>query len=267
MIRLPKSVTGLLALLALTVLFALFPHEVFADYNSALSDYKSQYSNYRQAYSNFSVAKSTFLTYKTLTAQNAAIVAFRDVLNARNGLVSSYFDVMQEKLNSTPGVDPIDLQTFTGSRKSTKDWLSGNQAKIRAAGTLTDLNSASEEFSSRYPQMQQDMRKSIGRLLLAKGTNLDNALSAIFAETNQVSSFLKTQGEDTTGIDRGVIQAKIKRDLFAQKQQEERDFFFPKYDSNSNDLLQGQQLAIEANQYLKEATSYLVELFKPVFGN
>lgn len=239
---------------------------VRADYGQALDEYNSKYSNYRQAYSNFTVARSTYVTYKTFTAQSAAVVAFRDVLDARNKLINAYFDLLSEKLNITSGLDPVDLRTFTGTRKSTKEWLIKNQAKVSSAASIEDLNNASDEFTDRYEKINQDMKQTIGLILLAKGTNLDQNLSLAFVQTSQVSSLLKGFGEDTTAIDRGLIQAKVKRDLFAQKQQEEKDLFFPKYQGRDVDILRGQQLAIAANQYLREATSYLIELTRPYTG-
>jgi hypothetical protein len=240
-----------------------------ADFSQALSDYNFRYSSYRTAYSKFQVAKSTYQTYRTLTAQNAAVAAFRDVLTSRNTLVSSYFDLLQEKLNNTPAIDSVDLQTYTGIRKSTKDWLSANQIKTNGAATLGDLNTASKDFENRYPQMSTDMRQAIGHILIAKGTFLNNRLQIMFDQMETVSRLLSQGGENPSNVDRGLIQAKIKRDLFTDKQNALKTHFFSQdsyYSADRSQILPGQQLAVEANQYLKESVSYLLEIVKDLTG-
>jgi len=265
MFSLKKS---LLVLFFLLTSLSLTSVPVFADYNSVLTDYNFQYTNYRAAYSRFTVSRSTYLTYQTLTAQNAAIADFKTVLTSRNRLVSSYFDLLQEKMNITPNIDPPDLQAFTGKRQSTKEWLDDNQKKLNNALTIEDLNTLSDEFNSRYQLIQLDSLQAVGRILLAKGANLDRKVALAFDKTQEVAQFLSADGTDISPIQRGLIQAKIKRDLSTDKAAEEKDLFFGKNATRGNqiNLLQGQQLAIAANQYLRESVSYVLEILKPIIG-
>ena len=88
---------------ALVLLFLFcFATPVRADYTKAYSDYTYNYNLYRQSYSDYQVAKSTYATYRTLTAQNDAILKLRSVLTARNQLMFVYYDLLVEKLNTTP---------------------------------------------------------------------------------------------------------------------------------------------------------------------
>lgn len=254
-----------LASLVLIALVVLFPSSVRADYQQAFSNYSAQYSQYRTVYSQFTVARSAYQTYRTLAAQNTAITSFRKVLQTRNALVSAYYDLLQEKLNTTPSVDPLDISAFGEINNNTKLWLKENNDKIAGSASIEDLNSVSSEFAQRYPQMLIDSKQTIGRVLLAQGTYLDNRLSYV---TLEVKNFLTVlaQDNDVTILERGILQAQTKHDLYTQKHDQERQYFFPTdtYRLDNLDLLQGQQIAIAANQYLSESANYLLELIKNV---
>lgn len=238
---------------------------VHADYQRAYQDYVYNYGAYRNSYNEYTVAKSTYQTYRTLTAQNEAINKFRAVLKNRATVMVVYYDLLQEKLNSAPGVVDSDKSTFNGIKESEKNWLAGHQKKIDAAGSLEDLNSVSQEFDSRYSQMDLETRQTVGKILLSKEVDLKGQLDLIFNNLDTKLKEMRTEGVNTTTQDRGVISSKNKLELFNQKVDEGKAIFFPER-NDQIDIFKGQQRLTEANQYLRETVNYLLEVIKSVTG-
>ncbi len=254
--------------IAFVFLVAIIPKSVSADFATAYQDYVFNLQNYKNAYNEYQVAKSAYQTYGTLTAQNDAIVKFKAVLKARNQVMSTYYDLLQEKLNATTGVSDDTKKTFTGIRQSEKQWLSSNQATIDAAGDLDDLNSLSDEFKKQYEQMDEETKQTVGAILIAKEGALRNKLNTDIAGVTTKLGEIRNQGENTTAAERGIITIQTKLDFQNQKAEKAQTILSGK-DLKRNqkiDLLAGQKSLIEANQYLKEAASYLLEIVRSYTG-
>lgn len=239
---------------------------VLADYQSAYNDYSYNYTLYRNTYNDYQVAKSAFLTYHTLTAQSDAINKLRAVLKARDQVMFVYYNLLQEKLNATVGVTDDTKTTFGKVKESEKTWLTDHQKKIEAAGSLEDLNSASAEFENRYSQMDTETKQAIGSILLAKEGTLGSQVETFIDSLNTKITEIRQSGEDTTFADRGVINTKNKIELFHTKLTATRDVFFPETSSGQIEIFKGQQRLSEANQYLREAASFLSEIIKSFTG-
>lgn len=255
-----------LPVLLLTVACFLLPSPVLADYQSAYNDYSYNYTLYRHTYNDYQVAKSTFLTYHTLTAQSDAIDKLRAVLKARDQVMFVYYNLLQEKLNATAGVTDTDKTTSGRIKESEKTWLTDHQKKIDAAGSLEDLNDASAEFESRYPQMDTETKQAIGSILLAKEGTLGSQVEIFIESLQAKTAEIRQSGEDTTFADRGVINTKNKMVLFHTKLAAAWDVFFPKASTGQIEIFKGQQVLTEANQYLREAVSFLMEIIKSFTG-
>lgn len=238
----------------------------FADYQSTYNDYSYNYTLYRHTYNDYQVAKSTFLTYHTLTAQSDAIDKLRAVLKARDQVMFVYYNLLQEKLNVTAGVTDTDKTTFGRIKESEKTWLTDHQKKIDAAGSFEDLNTASTEFENRYSQMDTETKQTIGSTLLAKENTLGSQVETFITDLNTKVTEIRQSGEDTTFADRGVINTKNKVDLFHTKLTAAHDVFFPKASTGQIEIFKGQQALTEANQYLREAVSFLMEIVKSFTG-
>jgi len=262
-----KILPKFLPIIFVLFLFAfLFPLSVSADYQSAYNDYSYNYTVYRTTYNDYQVAKSTFLTYHTLTAQNDAVNKLRAVLKARNQVMFVYFDLLQEKLNGTPGVPDDAKTTFGKVKESEKTWLTDHQKKIDAAASLDDLNSASSEFESRYHQMDTETKQAIGSVLSAKENTLGSKVDTFITDLQTKTAEIRQSGENTSFADRGVIDTKNKLNLFRTKLSAANDIFYPKYNSDQIDIFKGEQQFTQANQYLREAVSFLKEIIKSFTG-
>lgn len=179
-----------------------------------------------------------------------------------------YYNLLQEKLNATPVVDDATKSTFNNIKESEKSWLGDNQAKIDAAASLEDLNSVSSEFDSRYRQMDKETKQTVGRILLSKEADLKGQVDSQIGTLGIKLTEIRQSGQNTSDLDRGVIAASNKLQLYLEKVNQANDIYFSQssYNQESIDLYLGQQKLTEANQYLRETVSYLMEIVKGILG-
>lgn len=264
----PKKLQ-LIIIFSFSIFLSAFSTPVSADFNQAYQDYVYNQQLYKNAYNQFQISRSTYLTYKTLTSQNDAISKFKTVLKARNQLISTYYDLLQEKLNASPGIPNDYKNTFSGIRQSEKTWLSENQTTIDSAGSLEDLNEASQNFATKYPQMNLETKMAVGTILLTKEDQLRNSLNQQIGSFSAILGRIRSDGEDTSTKERGLIVIQDKLNFQEQKTTLARNIFTgnDRYNYNKSiELPAGQKALVEANQYLMEAASNLLELVRSFTG-
>lgn len=250
------------ALVSLSLLPFFLSRPIIADYQKAYQDYTFQSSEYKNAYNQFLVARSSYQTYGTLASQQEAILKFKSILKSRNQLISTYYNLLQEKLNETASVSGEQRTTFDKIRLSEGQWLSDNQVKVDAAASLDDLNSVSQEFQSRYGQMTTESKQTIGTILLAKEVNLRGQVQTVFDNLSTKVSEIRSTGENTSVWDRWLFSARNKLIIHDQKVTEANKIIFTT--SNNIDLFKAQQTLAEANQYLRETLQQLQEIINAI---
>lgn len=258
-----KRLGKLLFFFSLVCFLAFLPgYYVLADYQKAYQDYTFQSSEYKNAYNQFLIARSSYQTYGTLASQQEAIIKFKSTLKSRNQLISSYYNLLQEKLNETASVSGEQRTTFDKIRLSEGQWLSDNQVKIDAAASLDDLNAVSREFQSRYGQMTTESKQTVGTILLAKEINLRGQVQTVFDNLSTKVSEIRSTGKNTSVWDRWLFSAQNKLIIHDQKISEANKIIFTT--SNNVDLPKAQQSLTEANQYLRETLQQLQEIINAI---
>lgn len=267
--KLLKILTSAATLIILFFHFSSFSSQfAYADFKSAYQDYTYTYQLYRTALNEFQIAKSSFLTYRTLTAQNEALDKFRKALVSRNQVIIVYYNLLQEKMNETPGVSPESKNTFNNIKESEKNWIDSHKQKIEAAGSFEDLNNVSSEFESRFPQMDTETKQAIGTIEMAKVADLKAKLNTQIDTLNTWIAQIGSTGQDTSFANRGIISARSKLDLHDQKINAALITFYPEKTSKKDriNLYNGQRQLTEAKQYLSETATYLLEIIKSFTG-
>lgn len=250
------------ALVALSLLSFFLSRPIIADYQKAYSDYTFQSSEYKTSYNDFLIARSAYQTYGTLTSQQEAITKFKSVLKERNDVISSYYSLLQEKLNETASVSGEQRATFDKIRLSEGRWLSENQVKVDAAASLDDLNSVSSEFASRFNQMTLEGKQAVGTVLIAKEVLLRGQVQAVFDALNTKVTEIRATGEDTSVWNRWLFSAQNKLIIHDQKMADANKLIYSP--STTIDLFKAQQTLAEANQYLKETLQQLQEIINAI---
>lgn len=252
-----RALLSIFAFILLTLFISATP--VRADYQTAYTDYVFAQSLYRTSYGEYQSAKSTFLTYRTLAAQNEAIAKLKKVLQDRNQVMFTYYDLMGEKLAITDGVTPEFKTSFNSIRLSEQKWLTEHQTKIEAAASLNDLNSVSGEFEGRYRQMQSETGQAFGAILIAKETLLKSRTDVLATNMTQTIATVSASGEDVSTYQRNLITARNKLTLYDQKMVQVKGALV-KPIGQPVDLFRGQQLIAEANQYLRDTVNSMLEI-------
>lgn len=241
---------------------------VHADFAKAYQDYVYTTTLYKTAGNDFQIARSSYQTYRTLAAQNEALDKFRKVLKARNQVMSVYYDLLQEKMNFTPGLNTDRINTFNTIRLSEESWLADDQKKVDAATSLEDLNQISQEFDQRYSQMDTETKQAIGEIEMAKiaalKTKVDANLTALSDKVNQINQ----SREDTSFAARGLISARNKLELYSANFASARSSFYPTrtYNNKGIDLYAGQSQLSGAKQYLTETLTLFKEIINSITG-
>lgn len=263
---LPSRFIFPLVIILLSYIFLFKSSFVRADYQKAYTDYTYSYSLYRQAHNDYQIAKSTFLTYRTLVSQNEAINKLRAVLKARDQVILSYYNLLQEKMNATEGLNSEAKNTFFEIKNSELAWLAGHQTKIEAASSLEDLSSVSGEFESRYSQIDTETKQTIGAILSAKEETLSKKVSTLSTNVSEKLTEIRQAGEETAVLERGLINVNNKLTLHSEKMTQVKSVFTAADSYRGIDLFRGQQRLTEANQYLREAVNFLLEIIKSITG-
>lgn len=251
--------------LFLTFLLLFCPRPVLADYASAYTDYTYNFTKYRDAHNAYDVAKSAYATYRTLTAQQDATTRLRSVLAARDKLMAAYFDLLYEKFLATPALSSGEQNTFFNVKESEKKWLADHQKKLDAASTLDDLNRASADFESRFPQMDTETKQAVGTVLLSKTDVLTTRWDAQANSLTEELKMIAAAGENTGPGQQGIISARNKKELAVNKFDLARKAFAGA-NYQTIDLFSAQQKLTEGTQYLREATQFLQEVVKNITG-
>jgi hypothetical protein len=241
------------------------PGFVLADYQKSYDDYTYNFSKYRDAHNTYDIAKSTYATYKTLTAKEEAIKQTRLVLQSRDKLMSSYYDLLYEKLLTMPAISNEQRGTFFTMKESEKKWMENHQKVLDAASTLEDLNSASGQFEEHFPQFDSETKQAIGMVLLSKSDVLLAKWSNQAESISNQFKIISSSGEDVGLGERGIVSARNKKEMAVTKIESARAIL-TKNDYSKINLFDAQQKLTEGMQYLREATQFLQEVMKGITG-
>ena len=236
---------------------------VSANFDSAYQSYLSQYDQYRLTLSNYQTARNRYLTYQTLTSQSEALNNTKIFLQARDQTMILYLKLLLEK-------NPDE-----NYRKLLNEDLSFYQNHlntISAVGNLTDAVSISDKAKEHFAPTEVLSRQTIINILLNKLKNINLNQAKIESGLEEKINFLKNNGKDVTTLERWTLSFKGKQLLVNQKIEEAQalsDKLEPKSsDQLSKDFSEIQTVVYNANQYLKEGTSFLIEIEKELkYGN
>lgn len=253
----------------LFVLFLVFTYYLLlttyshADFDSAYQNYLSQYNQYRSALSSFQTAKNRYLTYQTLTSQSTALENTKAFLQARDQAMLLYLKLLLEK-----NPDGNYVKLLNEDLNFYQDHLN----TIAAVGNLNDAVSVSDKAKEHFAPTEVLARQTIINILLNKLKDIDNQQAKIASGFENEINSLKNQGKDVTTLERWTLSFKGKQLLVNQKLQQAQDLsdkLRPKTsDQLSLDFSKIQTIIFDANQYLKEGTSFLLEIDKELkYGN
>ena len=207
----------------LTFLLLLLPFTVNAqdfDFNRAFQDYLYNYNLYRSSHLEYVSAKSEYLTYKTLTAQTKALEATKKMLLARAETLKTYLTALRLKLKETTGILNYQQNMYYLKLDNEVTWIGTHKNSLPSAGTLEDLVKISQEAEKRYPTMEILAYQTLGTVMTGKEITLRDKINEQISKTEGKINQIKETGEDTTTLERWLIQAKEKIKRSEEKEKE-----------------------------------------------
>ncbi|MFZ5366344.1 MAG: hypothetical protein ACOZBZ_03535 [Patescibacteria group bacterium] len=237
------------------------------DFNRAFQDYTYNYNLYRSAHLEYISAKSEYLTYKTLTAQTKALEKTKNMLLNRAETLKTYLTALRMKLKETTGILNYQQNIYYLKLDNEVSWLATHKNSLPSAGTLEDLVKISQEAENRYPSIEILAYQTLGQVLLGKENSLREKINEQISKTQDKINQIKETGEDTTILERWLIQAKEKIKRSEEKEKEGQDLLSglkPTDTSKQESWNKAQKAFEEENQYLKEAVSFLKEIIREI---
>lgn len=253
----------LLVLFQLSAYYLLLTAYSYADFDSAYQNYLSQYDQYRLALSDYQTARNRYLTYQTLTSQSEALGETKTFLQNRDQTLILYLKLLLEK-------NPE--ENYRKLLNEDLIFYQDHLNTIASVGNLDDAVLISNKIKEHFPQTEVLSRQTIASIILNKLKNINNQQNKVKVGFEEKINFVKNNGKDVTTLERWILSFRGKQQFVDQKMKEAQDLadkLAPKSsDQLTKDFAKIQTIIYEANQYLKEGTSFLIEIEKELkYGN
>jgi len=238
-----------------------------ATYQQLFSDYQFQLNLYRQAHDDYQLARDRYLQFKTLTTKQETLESFRQLLKARNTTVKTYLLALKTRLQNTPGVTPLQQVRYTNYLNQQVAFIDSIQSQADSFATLPDGFKISQQFDSRYLDIEVLSYEILHTILMGRQLHLKDQVQLQINTTKTLLSRMASLGGDTTKEQRWALEADNRLLRHQQKlsQSLEQLALLKKNRSNRPDQFTAISLTLqEANQYLKETVSFLKETLREV---
>lgn len=250
-------------LFLLTTFYLLLATYSRADFDSAYQTYLSKYDQYRLALSDYQTARNRYLTYQTLSSQSEALDKTKTFLQNRNQTMILYLKLLLEKHPE---------ENYRKLLNEDLIFYQDHLNTIDAVGNLEDAVSISNKAKEHFFRTEVISRQTIVNILLNKLKNIEINQNKIKLGFEEKINFLRNNGKDVTTLERWFLSFNGKQQFVSQKMQEAQALAGKLAPASSNQLTRDfskiQTAIYDANQYLKEGTSFLVEINKEIkYGN
>jgi hypothetical protein len=237
------------------------------DYNRSYNDFVYSYNLYRSAHLDYVAAKAEYHTYGTLTAKTKAIQAARKLLHQRAEALKTYLTALRMKLHEETGITTYKQNLYFIKLDDEITWLTQHQSNLTTPSTVEDLIDESKKLEGRYLQIQIVSYQTLGAILEGREDSLREEVEEIIEATGQKIEEIRVSGEDTTFLERWLIEAQQKVNLSEEKQSQAA-YVLATIDPRSREVSKSfdkaRYLLEESNQYLKEAVTYLKEIIREI---
>ena len=248
--------------------FLISPSHAFGqtfDFKRAYDDYLYNFNLYRQTHLEYTSAKSEYYAYQTLESETRALEKTRALLFTRNAALATYLTALRMKLVETTNVINYEQSMRFIYLDNQISFLKLNDQKLPAPATIDDLQIVSNEVADKYPEIEILAYQTLTTINAGQVEGLTSRLEVEVKKLEEKIDEARNLGEDTTTVERWLLNVKEKIVLAKRKREEAKNLIstlVPKEQNKKAVWASSQQLSEEANQYLKEAVSYTKEIIK-----
>lgn len=243
------------------------------DFNKALTDYEYVYNQYRQAHLQYETAKKAYLKFETLNSKNEAQEKTALMLRLRDETVRTYLTALRLKLADVTEIDDYNLNLFYLKLDDEVIWYLEHANGFKSAGTLEDLLTLAKASEKKYDTQSLNVAyqalHGIINYKVAQNTDQVEAQTKIIkTKLNQIK---QAEDKDVTLAERWLLEAENRlawsQEKQAQSQVEINKIGQLRYGysgKRETNFYQARFLLEEAQQYLKETNSYLLEVIREI---
>jgi len=246
------------------------------NFDKALTDYEYSYNQYRQAHLQYETAKKAYLKFGTLNSKNEAQEKTALMLRLRDETIRTYLTALRLKLADVTEIDDYNLNLFYLKLDDEVLWYQGHINDFRSAGTLEDLltlaKASEEKYNSQSLSVAYQVLHGIINYKVAQNTDQVEAQTKVIkTKLNQIK---QAGDKDVTLAERWLLEAENRLAWSREKQvqsqveideiDQQRYGYSNKRDKRKTSFYQARFLLEEAQQYLKETNSYLLEVIREI---
>ena len=248
-----------------------------SEYEEKLQEYAQKIEDYRSARDVYRVTRAQYIRSKTQKAKTDAKESTIKLLELRDDVTISYLKVLKAKLNETEGVSDARFEGLAFKINEEIFWYEQHRNLISSAGSLEDLVDDSDEAKDRQDITERLYYEVLSNISYAKVSNykerLEENLGSLREKVDEIRVDERVgfsfSSRKMQVLDRWIFEAENLIIRTQDKQEETDDVINDmaqnKYKFNKakpyNEIM---GVLSEGKQFLKEASSYLVEVIKEI---
>lgn len=245
------------------------------EFRVAFSDYTLSIEEYREAHEEYVLARSQYLRFNTLQAKTNAREATLKMLQARDKVVIAYLAAFKAKLEETEGISDDKRGELNFRIDEEITWFSEHKELLPSAGTPEDLVDDSDEAKKRFLSREALFYEALSTISSGKVRDFRARLSDVFTAIGDKVNEIKE--EDREGysfstrklqlVDRWIFETENRISRSDGKHDEALDLMSmisPLFGDNKGRYDKVLLKLGESRQYLKEASSFLLEIVREI---
>lgn len=265
--------------LCLTSIKIVFSQDSGTKFNQAHREYSLSAEDYRASHDEYVLARSQYLKFKTLTAENNAKEATIRMLETRDEVAEKYLSVLKMRIEEIEGVPDATREALFLRIDEERTWFSEHKERLPSAGSLEDLVSDSDEAKGRFEAADPLIYEGLSVISSGRVNNFRARLKNIFSSVRDKINKIKEEERSEYKFSTRKIQI-IERWIFetegrisrSEEKQVEADSLISEISGKSGGRgkssvgTYSQVLSKlgESQQYLKEASLYVIEIIREI---
>lgn len=247
-------------------------------FEKAYKEYQKQVEEYQAAHADYVLRRSQYLRFKTLQSQQDARGSTIKMMQERDDVLIFYFDALKERLKEAIGLEDSRKSAIYVKIDQEVGWLKDHRARIESAGTLNDLVVDNKNAKARYLIEEPLFYEVLATVSSGKIADFDERLKDVFDQLKlkideikgEQREEYKLSDEKLASLDRWVLEADLRITRAEEK--------LSAGDNSIGTLITAAQRKqqplgayntimlsySEAQQFLKEAGSYLREIVREI---
>lgn len=256
----------------LTVALFLFPMQVNAQdltYQQAYQDYLHAQEQYTKEHGEYLLAKSQYEQAGTLAAETKTMDETSQMLSARDEVIRTYVQAVRMRMLETAGVNDSTRSGLSSRLEAEINWYKDHKNLVTSAGSLSDLQTDSEEAKKRYDETTVPLVYET--LIVTPAARISELRKELSTSVSDVKDFINTVEQegthDVSNADRWMVQIDGKMSRSLDKEIEAQNQLQilqnPQNRTNFNSVYTNSiNYITESHQFLKEASTFLKEVMR-----